>query len=95
MAPRRCHTGISKQTINSSIRKLEADDIIYLKPHDAKNKMVYLTEKGSLFAAKTAGRVIDTENEIFSSWTQEDIEKYFDLSEKYMLAIKEKAKNIK
>ena len=34
-----CHlSGISKQTINSAIRKLEADEIVYLEQISGKNK---------------------------------------------------------
>lgn len=42
-----CHfTGLNKQTINSAIRKLEAEGIVYLEMAGAKNKVVCLTEKG-------------------------------------------------
>ena len=39
-------SGASKQTINSALRKLEAEGIIYLETFDGKKKKVYLTEKG-------------------------------------------------
>ena len=39
-------TGLSKQTINSAIRKLEAEGIICLETSGTKNKMVCLTEAG-------------------------------------------------
>lgn len=89
----RC-TGLSKQTINSAIRKLEAEGIIYLRMAGSKNKTVYLTEKGKLLAEKTAGRVLKAENEIFASWPREDVEKYLELTEAYLLALKEKAKSL-
>lgn len=90
-----CHyTGLSKQTINSALRKLEAKNIIYLEMAGTKNKMVHLTETGRILAEKTAGRVIEAENEIFASWPREDVEKYLQLTENYMQALKEKAKNI-
>ena len=38
-------SGISKQTINSAIRKLENDEIVYLEKHNGKTKMVCFTEK--------------------------------------------------
>lgn len=90
-----CHyTGLSKQTINSAIRKLEADNILYLEMSGARNKTVCLTEKGKALAERTAGRVITAENEIFASWPQEDVEKYLELTEAYLLALKEKAKDL-
>ncbi|MDE5964097.1 MAG: MarR family transcriptional regulator, partial [Eubacterium sp.] len=47
-------SGISKQTINSSLRKLEADDIVYLEQISGKSKNVCLTEKGKSLAENTA-----------------------------------------
>ena len=87
-------SGVSKQTINSAIRKLEAEGILYLEPAGAKNKRVCLTEKGKAFAAKTAGKVIQMENEVLASWTKEDIEKYLDLTKQFLEAMKEKAKSL-
>lgn len=87
-----CHdTGLSKQTINSAIRKLERENIIYLESVGAKNKKVCLTEKGKQFADQTAGRVIQAENEIFESWPSEDVQKYLDLTEAYLSALQKKA----
>lgn len=91
-----CHqSGVSKQTINSAIRKLEAENIVYLESINSKNKMVCLTEKGKHLANNTAIKVIETENNIFASWPKEDVEKYLGLTERYLNALKEKAENIK
>lgn len=90
-----CHyTGRSKQTINSAIRKLEAENIIYLKMAKGKNKMVHFTEAGQILAKKTVGRILKAEDEIFASWSREDVEKYLQLTERYMIALKEKAKEM-
>lgn len=87
-------TGISKQTINSAVRKLESEGIVYLETVGSKNKKIYLTKEGQNLAEKTAGCVIETENEIFASWSQKDVEKYLELTERFMLDLKEKAENI-
>lgn len=89
------YTGLSKQTINSAIRKLEAEGVVYLEAAGSRNKMVCLTEAGKCLAEKTAGRVLEAENEIFASWTREDVEKYLELTETYMLALREKARNMR
>ncbi len=89
----RC-TGLSKQTINSAIRKLETAGILYLEISGPRNKTVCLTEKGKILAEKTAGKVIAAENEIFASWPQEDVEKYLELTEAYLIALKEKTQNL-
>ena len=48
-------TGLPKQTINSALRKLENEDIIFLEAENAKNKRVFLTQKGKLLSSVTAG----------------------------------------
>lgn len=90
-----CHyTGRSKQTINSALRKLEAEGTVYLEMAGAKNKMVHLTKAGRELAEQTAGRVLAAEDQIFESWKPEDVDKYLELTEKYLLALKEKARNM-
>lgn len=83
-------SGISKQTINSAIRKMEDDDIVYLEQISGKSKNVCLTEKGKSLAENTALKIIKFENNIFASWAKEDVEKYLSLTEMYLAAIKEK-----
>ena len=87
----RC-SGVSKQTINSAVRNLERDGIVYLEPANAKSKMVYLTEKGKRLASGTALRMIEAENEIFASWPKEDVDKYLELTEQFLISFKEKSK---
>lgn len=87
-------SGLSKQTINSSLRKLETGNILYLEMAGAKSKRVTLTDAGKALAQKTALQVINTENEIFASWSREDVEKYLELTEDYLTALKEKAKQL-
>lgn len=87
-------SGVSKQTINSAIRKLEADGILYLEPAGAKNKNVCLTEKGKIFAEGTAGKVITMENAVLASWTKEEVEKYLELTKRFLEAMKEKTKSL-
>lgn len=78
------NSGISKQTVNSALRKLEAEGIIYLEPAGSKNKIVCLTKQGKKLADRTARQIIDTENDIFSSWLPEDVAKYLELTERYL-----------
>lgn len=90
-----CHlSGMSKQTINSAIRKLEAERIVYLESVGSKNKNVCLTDAGKHLAKRTAIPIIEAENKIFASWPKEDVNKYLELTEKFLIEIKEKSKNI-
>ena len=87
-------SGVSKQTINSAIRKLEAEGIVYLEAVNAKNKNVCLTEKGKQLAQATATKMIEAENNIFDSWQKDEVEKYLELTERYLKALQEETKKI-
>ncbi|MCM1364412.1 MAG: winged helix-turn-helix transcriptional regulator [Faecalibacterium sp.] len=86
--------GISKQTVNSALRKLETESIIYLETIDGKKKKVCLTEKGKALVEQTVLKLIYIENEIFDSWTYDDRKKYVELTQKYLAQFKEKTKNL-
>lgn len=76
-------SGISKQTVNSAIRGLEADDILYLEQHTGRAKRVILTDKGKDFAKKTVGKLYEAEVQAFNTWSEEEISTYIHLMEKY------------
>lgn len=81
-------TGLSKQTVNCALRKLEADGILYLEPSGARSKRVCLTEAGLRVADATAGRLIRLENSIFDEWPAEDVQQYLGLMERYLQAFR-------
>jgi len=77
------NSGISKQTINSAIRSLEADDILHLVQYTGRSKKVVLTEKGKDFARQTVAKLYQAEQSAFDSWSEEEISTYIVLMEKY------------
>lgn len=87
-------SGASKQTINSALRKLESEGIVYLKAFEGRKKKVYLTDKGRLLAGDTVLRVIEAENEIFASWSEEEKNIYIDLTQRYLADFKERVKEL-
>ena len=88
-------TGLSKQTINSALRRLEAEGLIYLENTGGKNKTVFLTTEGQKLAGRTAAKVIAIENEIFASWTKEDVKQYLSLTERYLEDFRERLRYLK
>ncbi len=76
-------SGISKQTVNSAIRRLENEDIVYLQQQTGKTKKVCLTSKGRAYAEETAARIFAAEAEAYSDWTGEEISLHLKLLEKY------------
>lgn len=81
-------SGISKQTINSAIRNLEKKEYIDLEQVDGKSKKVVFTKKGKDFAEKTVAKLFDAESAAFKDWSEEDVNNYIQLTEKYLQAFK-------
>lgn len=85
-------TGLSKQTINSALRNMEKQGLILLVAATARTKNVSLTEKGETLAQKTVIQLMQAEDDIFSSWAEEDVQKYLELNERFLNGLKEKIK---
>ena len=83
-------SGIRKQTINSALRKLQDEKLVYMQALDGKKKSVHLTDSGKLLAERTVSRIIEIENEIYSSWTKEERDIYIELTQRYLDEFKEK-----
>lgn len=87
-------SGVSKQTINSALRKLEADQVVCSEIFEGRKKKVYLTEKGRRLAEETVLHIIEIENEIFGQWTEEERDSYIGLTRRYLTAFREKVKEL-
>ena len=87
-------SGVSKQTINSAIRKLETEGMVVLQPVGTKQKMVCLTEKGKQLAQNTAVRMMKAENEILASWPKQDVSQYLELTERFLHEFKQKTQSM-
>ncbi|HBI62652.1 MAG TPA: MarR family transcriptional regulator [Lachnospiraceae bacterium] len=76
-------TGMSRQTINSAIRKLEKDNFVRIEKGTGRNTIVRLTDKGRQFADKSILPLFDIENKIWNEWTIEEQQQYLILTKKY------------
>ncbi|MCI5648330.1 MAG: MarR family winged helix-turn-helix transcriptional regulator [Fusicatenibacter sp.] len=76
-------SGISKQTVNSAIRGLEADHILYLEQYTGRAKKIVLTDKGKEYVQKTVARLYEAEVRAFDTWSEEEINTYIQLMGKY------------
>lgn len=81
-------TGISPQTINSAIRRLEKDGIVYLQQGKGRNTILCLTEKGKEFAAEKMNPLYEVEEKIWNEWTEEEQQQYLALTKKYRDGLK-------
>lgn len=86
--------GLSKQTVHSAIQHLEADGLVLLEPAGGKSKDVVLTERGKIYAAQTAARIVEIENSIFASWPPEDVQRYLSLTEEFLHALQIRAQTL-
>ncbi|MCI8893853.1 MAG: MarR family transcriptional regulator [Lachnospiraceae bacterium] len=84
----------SKQTINSALRKLEADGIVRLETFRGRKKKVRLTDKGEQYVKDTVYPIIRIENEISDSWSEEEKNTYIELTRRYLEAFREKLKEV-
>lgn len=87
-------SGISKQTVNSALRKLEGEGIVYLEKSRGRRENVCLSEKGKAFVKNTVFHVIQIENEIYDSWSEEELRVYMELEERYLHTFTEKVEEL-
>ncbi len=78
------HTGISKSTINSALKSMEKEEYIYLTALDGRSTGIYFTDKGKDLMKRTAERIVEIENLIFDSWSEEDRKNVIRLNREYM-----------
>lgn len=87
-------SGISKQTINSAIRKLESENIVFLEKHGGKAKIVCLTDEGRAYTKQTAGKLFEAECSAFRDWSEEEIRLYLRLIEKHNATLRKQIQNL-
>ena len=87
-------TGISRQTINSAVRKLERDGIVRLEQGKGRNTVVCLTEEGKRFAAEKISPLFEIEEKIWGEWTAEERQQYLRLTKKYRDALERHLKTM-
>lgn len=87
-------SGISRQTINSAIHKLQKEGIIYLEPGDGRSTLVCLTDKGRQLIEEKAYPLIKMEQEIFNGWDKEERETYLRLMQRFRDEMKEKVSKL-
>ena len=83
----------NKQTINSSIRKLEREGYLYLQQGRGRDKHIYLTELGKEFARRHILPVIQMENDAFCDLELEERQQCLRIFKKYVAGFKAKAQN--
>ncbi len=84
----------SKQTINSSIRKLAQDGYITLKHGKGRQMHIFLTDTGIELVKERIFPVIEIENKVFDSMAEEESRELLRLSRKYIEILEKNAKEL-
>lgn len=87
-------SGINKQTVNSALRKLEKQDILYLQNANGRRKLLCLTSLGQQLVEKTVLRLIELENEAMLNWTDQETDLYIELTQRFFQDFKAKIQKL-
>lgn len=86
---------VPKQTVNSSLKKLEEDGMIELREGtDRRSKRVHLTEKGTALAAQTVDRVLEAELRTMGQMPEEERTAFLRLFRRYTELLKKEIGDI-
>ncbi len=85
---------ISKQTVNSSVRRLEKDGFIYLEESTGRDKHICLTAMGKAFVEEKIRPILDVENGAFLEMTPEERTMFILLSRKYVKNFQRRVKKM-
>lgn len=81
---------LPKQTVNSALKKLEADGIILLIPENGgRSKAIELTEKGVKLAETTVDNVINAEKSAMSMLSDDEQRQLIGLTRRYFSLMNE------
>lgn len=83
---------ISRQTINSSVKKLERENYLVLKHGKKRDMHLFLTPKGQQFTEQRIAPIIEAENTAFCAMTPEDTREFLRLSRKYITLFREEVR---
>lgn len=83
--------GLNKQTVNSAVKKLSEQGILKITPssYSLREKLIYFTEKGELFASETVAKIMRAERTAFEKFSEEEREAALALSEKQLRFMRE------
>lgn len=85
---------LPKQTVNSSIRKLEANGYLILSPGKGRNMHIHLTASGQKLIQEKLVPLIRIENAAFEDMTAEECEQLIHLNAKYNQSLRSRLSNL-
>lgn len=85
---------LPKQTINSSIRKLQTDGYLTLSPGKGRSMHIHLTPSGQKLIQEKLVPLIRIENDAFEDMTVEECEQLIHLNAKYNQTLRSRLSNL-
>jgi len=79
---------IPKQTVNSALRGMEQDGLLFLESCGKRAKQAVLTESGKEYCRRTVAKIFEMEKDVLSGFTPEEYTQFVRLHEKYNNAIR-------
>mgnify|MGYP000756280982 CR=1 FL=1 len=83
----RVELSMPKQTLNSALRSLEKDGVLYLEIYSGRSKRAVLTEKGWEYCKDTVANIFGMEEAVFSEFSNSELKAFVMLHEKYNAAV--------
>lgn len=80
---------LSKQTVNSSIRKLEQQGYIELRPGKGRDMHIFLTAAGQTLTAEKIAPIVQQENHAFAQMSAAEQRQLLTLSKKYLACLQQ------
>ncbi len=87
-------TGLSKQTVNSALRRLEEKGLVRLEAVDGRAKEVCFTPAGRQLADGTARRILEMENRAMGDFAPGEVQQYLDLTERFLRSLQRQAEEL-
>lgn len=88
------YTLLNKQTVHSSVKKLNQKGLIEFRSGNGRELKIYLTDNGARLVKEKIVPVEQAENEVFEEMTKEEQREILRLLEKYLDSFREKAERI-
>lgn len=83
-----------KQTIHSSIRKMENEGLLRREQGSGRKVKIFLTDAGRRIVREKVEPVVQSENRVFAEMTKEERQEFLRISKKYLNGLRERINDI-
>lgn len=88
------YSGMNKQTVNSSVKRLKQDGWITLQPGNGRELKIFLTESGEKLVTGKILPIEQAESAVFDEMTKEEQTEILRLVNKYLTSFRDKVRKL-